>query len=166
MQDYLMREAHPEDAAELLALYRAQVGTPGCTWDDEYPGAENIREDLDMGALYCLRQPDGRLAGAVSVGAFDELKELVWELPLQNPCELARICIRPELHGRGLATQLLKDALRDAARRGFDGVRLLVAVSNPAALALYAHSGFSKRGTVRMYGNDYFCMERALRAEK
>ncbi len=47
----VFRKAGKSDAETVLALYRAVIGTPYCTWDESYPGEEEIRNDLACGTL-------------------------------------------------------------------------------------------------------------------
>lgn len=44
--------ARQQDAEQVLALYNAVRYTPGCNWDDEYPGMDNIRKDIADGQLW------------------------------------------------------------------------------------------------------------------
>ena len=151
MQEYTFIKASPSDAQEILGLYRSLVGTDGCTWSEEYPNTETIAFDLQQDALYCLRGAKG-IAAVASFGAFGELNDLPWPVALRNPCELARIGVRPALQRRGLAAQLLQHGISHAKEKGFDGIRLLVGCGNPAAQRLYQANGFLRYGTIYRYG--------------
>lgn len=155
MQDLSFYQATSADAQEILRLYRSLVGTEGCAWDETYPSTETIAEDLQRGALFCLRGADG-IAAVASYGDFAELNDLPWRSPLRAPCELARIGVWPARQHAGLATRILRCCIDAARAAGFDGMRLLVARCNPAAQRLYAANGFENCGVVRMYDNDYF----------
>lgn len=37
MHGYDFRPADYDDIPEVVAIYRSLVGTPGCTWDFDYP---------------------------------------------------------------------------------------------------------------------------------
>lgn len=150
MQEYAFVKAGLADAQEILEIYRSLVGTDGCTWSEEYPNAETIAFDLQLDALYCLRGSRG-IAAVASFGAFGELDDLPWPAALRNPCELARIGVRPALQRRGLAAQLLRHGIADAKEKGFDGIRLLVSRTNPAAQRLYQANGFLCYGMTYRY---------------
>jgi ribosomal protein S18 acetylase RimI-like enzyme len=51
---------------------------------------------------------------------------------------------------------LLQQVITAVKVRGFDGIRMLVSVHNPHALALYDKNGFKRLGTVEMYGHTYY----------
>lgn len=61
------------------------------------------------------------------------------------------IAVRTADEGRGIAADLLRDALADARDRGVDKATLEVAVSNDRAQALYRHFGFAPVGVRKSY---------------
>ncbi len=65
--------------------------------------------------------------------------------------EIANIAVAPDARRRGIAGELLDDALRSAAHSGVGSVYLEVRVSNDAARALYASRGFIAVGRRRAY---------------
>jgi len=55
---------------------------------------------------------------------------------------VSNVCIAPEYRGRGIAAQLMQDALDLAAKFGFERVRLEVDAEARLALKLYRKLGF------------------------
>jgi ribosomal protein S18 acetylase RimI-like enzyme len=156
MERYNFSLASREDIPAIVSLYHSLVGTPGCTWDDEYPSLETAELDLTRQTLYVLK--NGSLVVAVaSVGAFDELGDLSWKS--QNPCELARIGVLPNLQNQGVGTIILSHIMEVAKAKGFDGIRMLVSKTNYPALALYEKNGFVRCGEVYRFGIDFYCYE-------
>lgn len=153
----IFETATPQDLPEVMALYRSLVGTPGCTWDAEYPGEEMVAADIDAQELYLLRQPGGAIVAAAFAGTNDELAALPWRAA--HPCDLARVGVLQSWQNRGLAAALLRQLLPAMQQKGFDGARLLVSRHNPAAIALYEKTGFHLCGEVTMYGIDFLCYE-------
>ena len=117
-------------------LYRQQLGRPGCAWDEEYPCPANIREDLELEALYLLLD-EGELVAAASCGPFHELDHLPLWRKSSRPFELARVCVRPDRQGQGLASQLLKalDEITTPVNRLLRQTGLPAAESHPAGSA-------------------------------
>lgn len=155
--------AKPGEEEEILALYRKNIGTAGCTWHEEYPTMLNILEDMELKSLYCLKDAMGRILAVASAGPFNELTELTWDERMINPCELARITVTPDLQGKGIASLLLKAVISDCIRRGFDGMRFLVSKTNNNALRLYRRFGFEETGEAFLYGHEFFCYYKLLR---
>jgi len=160
MSDYQFRLANKDDIPEITSIYRSLVGTPGCTWNLDYPNAESALSDLENGALYVL-ETDGKIVAAASMGDFNELSHLPWAS--QRPCELARIGVLPAMQKHGVGSIILQNVIRAAKEKGFDGMRFLVSKNNIAALALYDKNGFEKCGETFMYGLDFYCYQICFR---
>jgi ribosomal protein S18 acetylase RimI-like enzyme len=58
-----------------------------------------------------------------------------------------------------IGTTILKHIIKTAEEKGFDGIRILVSKTNPAALALYDKNGFERCGEVFMYDIDFYCYQ-------
>lgn len=153
--------ASGKDADEILQLYHSLIGTPGCTWHMDYPAMENIRDDIAAASLYCLRDEHGSIVAVASAGKSDELEHdhIPWDNCMKNPCDLARVGTLPTLQRKGLGTLIMTHLLQDVQKRGFDGIRMLVSKTNPAALKLYGKTGFTCCGEILMYGVDFYCFE-------
>ncbi len=146
--------AQQTDAAAVFALYQSLIGTPGCTWNEYYPDEALVTRDMETGSLYILKDERGALIAAASAGPDDELEELQWDM--DHPCELARVAVSISMQNRGVGSFLLQRVISAVKARGFDGIRMLVNVANPHALALYDKNGFQRLDTVRMYGHEFY----------
>ena len=84
---------------------------------------------------------DGRLAGFVELAP--------QKLPYQTDeptVELRRFYLRSDAHGRGIADELMRWALREAARRGARELILSVYIDNHRARRFYERYGFETVG--------------------
>lgn len=159
--DYVFRKANDNDKEAILALYHSMLGTEGCTWNENYPGMQEIDEDIENDSLYCLCNSSIIIAAAFT-GCSDELLTLKWSENIRKPCDLARICVRRDMQRKGIGKLMLSLIFDDAKKRGFDGIRMLVSKQNVPALALYNKCGFACCGETEMYGIDFYCYERSL----
>ena len=150
---YLLPAKEP-DAPAVFALYRSMIGTPGCTWSDDYPTFDFVLRDIHTDSLYVFKDASGSLIAAASAGPDDELKDLSWDM--RNPCELARVAVALPYQNRGVGSALLKRMIPAVKARGFDGIRMLVSKTNPHALAFYDQNGFIRLDEVRMFGFDFY----------
>ena len=98
-----------------------------------------------------------KIVAVASIGDLGELCDLKWKP--QNPCELARIGVCPELQKQGIGTLMLQHCFEIAKSQGFDGIRILVAKTNSAALALYEKNGFERCGEVFKFDIDFYCYQ-------
>jgi ribosomal protein S18 acetylase RimI-like enzyme len=152
--DFLL--ANLEDVPKIVNIYRNLVGTPGCTWDSEYPSKKSAESDIADKSLFVLKE-NNKVIAVASAGAFDELWHLDWKP--KNPCELARIGVLPSLQGQGIGSLILQNIIQAIKEKGFDGIRMLVSKTNPAALALYDKNGFERFSETFMYDIDFYCYQ-------
>jgi Homocysteine/selenocysteine methylase (S-methylmethionine-dependent) len=162
MNNYTFLLADYDDIPEIVRLYTSLVGTPGCTWDIDYPSKETAESDIKINSLYILKS-DNKIIAVASIGAFDELNDLPWEP--ENPCELARIGVLPTMQKQGIGTVILQNVINVAKEKGFDGIRMLVSKTNPAALALYDKNGFEKCGEAFRFDIDFYCYQITFNTE-
>lgn len=147
------------DADEIAALYSSLIGSPGCTWNSEYPTVEHVRKDIENASLYRLEDM-GRTVAAAYLGEFEEIERPeCLDKSFKKLGEVARVGVLREFHRKGYAEQLLRRLLEEAPKRGYDGIALLVGRENEAAMALYEKLGFENRGEVRLYDTDWYCCQ-------
>ena len=156
MDSYKFLLANYDDISEIVDIYHSLIGTLGCTWDLDYPNRESAESDVGSDSLYVLKKND-KIIAVASVGEFNELEHLQWSP--EKPCELARIGVIPTLQKQGIGTIILQNIIKTVKEKGFDGIRMLVSKTNPAALALYNNNGFEKCGEVFMYDIDFYCYQ-------
>jgi ribosomal-protein-alanine N-acetyltransferase len=68
--------------------------------------------------------------------------------------ELVSVAVDPPRRGKGIATALMDSTLRRLRRRGVARFRLMVKVTNRAAIAFYERYGFTRSRIVRKYYED------------
>ena len=148
----------------MLALYRSLLGTPGTTWNEYYPGPEEVTADTARGSLWCAWGEDGSLLAAASLGDDDpDIRDLSCWTPAAKSCELSRVGVRRDLHGQGMGEAFTRRLLEEAKAQGRETARLLVSRDNPAAARLYQKLGFRTCGETRMYQVDWLCQELPLK---
>lgn len=146
----------------VLAIYRAMVGTPGCTWSMEYPNETDIESDLAREALYCMRGPEGGILGLISVDADESCAALPQWSPAKRAAELARLAVIPEYQNRGLARRMILSVTEILKQQGYGAVRYLVSPENKKALASYAKLDFVYCGEAFLYGREWRMYEKVL----
>jgi len=145
-----------DDISEIIGIYHNLIGTPGCTWSLDYPTIDIVESDIENRSLYILKD-DSRIIAVAAAGAFDELNHLQWKL--RNPCELARIGVISTMQRQGIGTLILQNVINTVKAKSFDGIRMLVSKTNPAALALYEKNGFERCGETFIYNIHFYCYQ-------
>ena len=161
------RRAGTDDLDALVALYGAaaqDMREKGIDqWDEYYPDREILAEDVESGDM-TLGLLDGRLACAWVVNReYEPEYELgAWEHTEGDFCVLHRLCVNPQIQGRGLARQAMARMEKNARDQGFDSVRLDVFSQNLHAQRLYERLGYRRTGEVRFRKGIFYLMEKKL----
>jgi ribosomal protein S18 acetylase RimI-like enzyme len=123
----------PRNSPENMDLHCAKVFGPDI----------QLREIQDR-ALVTTVAEDGR-----SMVGFSQLRipSTHPSVVARRPAELTRIYVVAEWHGRGVAHELMRDAVAAAARDGCDCLWLGVWEHNPRAMAFYRKFGLEVVGT-------------------
>ncbi len=154
------RSAIGSDLPQIASLYRAAIGTPGCTWNESYPGVLELEHDFASGNLYVLAEGK-TVIGAVSVVFPNELDDAcAWEV--RNAKEIARVVISQDCRGRGLAAQMLPKLFDKLHREGCAAIHLCAACCNNAAIKTYRRLGFAFLAQAELYGHPFCLCEKKL----
>ena len=161
------RTATIDDLDALVALYGAATQDmlrQGIDqWDEYYPDREILTEDVESGDM-TLGLLDGEPACAWVVNREYEPEYVsgAWEHTGGDFCVLHRLCVNPELQGRGLARQAMARMEKNALDKGFDSVRLDVFSQNLHAQRVYERLGYKRTGEVRFRKGIFYLMEKGL----
>lgn len=158
----MIRLATPEDFPIILNMYKSMIGRPYCVWTNEYPDMIEINNDYEHDNLYVFTIDD-EIIGAVSVELENDAKACeALAIHDGNEIEIARVCIRVDMQGRGLAKQMIREFADVMREKGHSAIQLLVAKKNPPAIHTYTGVGFEIKGETFMYNNDYHIAELVL----
>ena len=158
--------AQKEDIKAISALYKAAIGTDGCTWNENYPNEEITQGDLERGDLFCLKNDSGEIIGAISVDD-DALVDALpcWSADKKPAAELARLVVKEKYQNQGVARKLLEYAMEELRKRGYKGMHFLVSPEHKKALRSYAKLSFVRCGECYLYEHDWLCYEKGLEKE-
>ena len=127
----------PADAADLAVVerivrdaytkYVERIGKPPGPMLDDY------RARIRAHQAWVL-EADGSVAGVIIL------------LPEDDYLLLDNVAVDPAWHGRGLGRALMEFAEREAARRGYDEVRLYTHQKMTENVAMYARLGWEETG--------------------
>lgn len=152
-----VRLARVEEAERIVDLYRMVIGQPYCTWNDQYPGIEEVNHDIETNNLFVCEEGDS-LIGAISIVPENELDDVMNWAVSQNACEIARVVIKPSCQGKGYSRLLVREIIRILqTERHCAAIHLAVATVNVLAYRTYMSMGFKPVGEVDLYGH-HFCL--------
>lgn len=148
-----LRRAVPADAPSLAVLaertFRDAFGPRNSPENMDRHCAKvfgteiQLREIEERALVTTMAEADGRMIGFSQL-RLSQAHECVAAL---RPAELNRLYVAREWHGRGIARELIQDALDTAADAGCDRLWLGVWEHNPRAIAFYRKFGFETVGS-------------------
>lgn len=146
----------------IMQLYRSAIGSEGCTWNNEYPNEEILKNDIYRKDIYCLVE-NNEILGAISIDADDVIDNLPnWSPTLYPSKEIARLVVKENFQNKGIARVLLTSIMQIMKERGNIGAHFLVSKYHEKALRSYAKLGFNNKGEVSVFGVDWLCYEKEL----
>jgi ribosomal-protein-alanine N-acetyltransferase len=122
------------DAGPMAALMASAVGG---AWDE--PALSRVLADDAMVVGVATDAAEHALVGAAVVRV------------VLDEAELLLIAVAPEARRRGVAKQLMADAMERSAQRGACRMFLEVAADNAPAISMYEASGFAPIGRRKAY---------------
>jgi ribosomal protein S18 acetylase RimI-like enzyme len=162
-------QAGPGDLPGVLALLRNCVAgmlAAGIDqWDEVYPSAEKLSQDIAEGSLFARRE-GGSLQGVVALDSRQdpEYAAIAWRYPEASAGIVHRLMVAPEFQGRGLAKEMMRGLEDKARQRGLRSIRLDAFTLNPPALRLYRSLGYRETGLIRLRKGIFQCFEKELSA--
>ena len=149
---------------DIFKLYVDARKNKGCTWTEEYPTKEIIKNDILRGDSFVIvNKKNNEIIAAISIDD-DKLVEeqKCWSKELKPAGELARLVIAEEYRGNGLAGNLIQGAMENLQKRKYKGVHYLVSPNNANALRAYKKMEFNDCGRIFLYDHEWICYERGI----
>ena len=157
-----IENATEADKAEILALYKIQLGREFCPWNEHYPSEEEIDFDLSRDSLIVMRE-NGKIIAAISIDDDEAVKSLpYWSAALQPGGEVSRLAVLPEYQNQGIARKMINAAMEILRERGFKSIHFLVNSLNTKALKSYEKLNFTKVGELEIFDQPMWCYEKKL----
>ena len=129
-----------------------------------YPTEQVLKEDIQQKFLYEMTE-EGRRIGVFALCEEQEAEyaQVAWHFGVK-PATLHRLALLPDCYGLGLAQKVVVFVLEEAARQGYDSLRLDPSSENGRALKLFR--GAMKREAGIIFFEDpnvaYHCFESPL----
>jgi GNAT superfamily N-acetyltransferase len=132
-------------------------------WDDVYPTAQIIADDLKAGTLFVAERA-GDVIGAVTLNQKQEPEYgcVAWKFTDEPIGVIHRLMITPSLQRQGLGRTLMAGIEEQAALAGCRSIRLDTFSGNPPALRLYREMGYTEVGSVHFRKGLFLCFEKPL----
>ncbi|AKG35993.1 GNAT family N-acetyltransferase [Paenibacillus durus] len=152
-----IRQGRIEELEQIMALIaecvRVMQEGGSDQWDESYPNAEIITEDIERGTLYVYEEA-GAPAGILVLdeNQAEQYKEIKWVQTEGPNLIMHRLAVHPRVQGKGIARRLIACAENFAVERGYKSIRMDTYAKNTKALELYRRLGYEVRGEVSFPG--------------
>ncbi|GBG96666.1 GNAT family N-acetyltransferase [Lactococcus termiticola] len=138
------RLARPEDAAELLAIYKPYVEKTAITFEYEVPSLEAFEARIkSISALFpyivAVDEESGKIQGYAYAGRYRERKAYDWVVELS-------IYLAEEARGKGLGKPLYHRLLKLLTALNYQRAYACITVPNPGSIHFHEKLGFSLIG--------------------
>ena len=165
------RSAVLSDEDEIIALYKhviAQMNDDGIDqWTEEYPNREILHADIECNdMLICC--VDKKISACIVHNEYQdpEYQTVKWEYTDSIPAVLHRLCVDPNMHGRGIGKAIMAEAERIVKEQGYRSIRLDTYSKNEPAINFYESLGYERRGDVFFTRGLFHCFEKSLMDDK
>ncbi|KPM30809.1 Putative acetyltransferase [Croceitalea dokdonensis DOKDO 023] len=135
-------------------------------WNEHYPSEAAFLRDVDRQELYVLLETE-RIIGAVVVSTQMDTEYLPirWLTPSINNYYIHRLCVHPDVQGRGHARRLMDFAENMAKTNKAASVRLDTFSQNKRNQRFYETRGYQKLGDIyfpKQSQDPFHCYELVL----
>ena len=123
----------------------------------KHPTAEGIRAYIGEGSMYLYRENDV-IVGAMAVTMYqgEDYHAIDWteQVADDKVAVIHILAVSPDEHGKGIGSEMIREAINMAQSKGMQAVRLDALASNTPAHRLYERLGFEYRGKQHLYAEN------------
>lgn len=145
----MIRKAQLEDIERIAGITmlcaKNMINNDIFQWNDIYPTLEILKEDIDAGQLYIIKE-NTTLVGCIVISAFqDEIyKKVAWESGEGKHLYIHRLAVHPDFQGKGYAQKLMDFAEERGRNDEIISIRLDTFSQNPRNQKFYEQRGYKR----------------------
>ena len=166
----IIKKANKTDLDKIMKMYKSCVKgmlENGIDqWDNSYPNAEIISEDLNVGTYY-VAEIDGIIIGGVNIdkNQDDTYLALDWEDKSDSFLVVHRLGVKEEFWNKKIGKYLMLFTEKLVMEKGLKSIRLDTYSGNPKAIEFYIRLGYNELGTIDLKTNKdkYHCFEKIIK---
>jgi L-amino acid N-acyltransferase YncA len=144
----ILRSARPEDAEQILEIYRPSVESTPITFEIEAPSVEEIRQriqDISIQYPWIVAEDQGEILGYAYGNVFRARPAYIWSAE-------SSVYVKKNSQARGLGTQLYRKLLELLFEQGIFNVIGGITLPNEASIRLHEKMGYRLVGTLPQIG--------------
>ena len=122
-----------------------------------HPTNDGIRAYIEEGSIYLYKENDA-IVGAMAVTMYQgvDYHAIEWSQQVEdNEAAVIHIlAVSPDAQGKGIGSEMIREAIRLAHANGMKAIRLDALASNTPAHKIYKALGFEYRGQQHLYAEN------------
>ena len=123
----------------------------------KHPTIEGIRAYINEGSMYIYHER-GVIVGAMAVTMYqgEDYHTIEWsqQVPDEKVAVIHILAVSPDAQGKGIGSEMIREAIRLAQNNGMQTIRLDALASNTPAHKIYERLGFEYRGKQHLYAEN------------
>ena len=123
----------------------------------KHPTVEGIKAYIDERSMFLYRA-NSVIVGAMAVTMYqgEDYHAIDWaqQVPDDRVAVIHILAVSPDVQGKGIGSEMIREAIRMADNKGMQAIRLDALASNTPAHRLYERLGFEYRGKQHLYAEN------------
>jgi ribosomal protein S18 acetylase RimI-like enzyme len=123
----------------------------------KHPTVEGIKAYIDERSMFLYRA-NSVIVGAMAVTMYqgEDYHAIDWaqQMPDDQVAVIHILAVSPGVQGKGIGSEMIREAIRLAQNKGMQAIRLDALASNTPAHRLYERLGFEYRGKQHLYAEN------------
>lgn len=158
-----LHQAFIEDFESIMAFYddvierTPEIATYARWSRGKHPTAEGIKAYIEEGSMYLYKE-EGKIVGAMAFPMYQGVDYHAIEWTKQaadnEVAVIHLLAVSPDCQGKGIGSQMVREAINLAKEKGMKAVRLDALASNTPVHKLYERLGFEYRGKQHLYAEN------------
>ena len=152
-----------DDFASIIAFYDDVTNrTPNielyARWQKrKHPTIDGIRAYIEEGSMFLYKENDA-IVGAMAVTMYqgEDYHAIEWSHQAEDDkvAVIHILAVSPDAQGKGIGSEMIREAIRLAQANGMKAIRLDALASNTPAHKIYKALGFEYRGKQHLYAEN------------
>jgi len=166
----IIRKAEISDLENIMLMYKSCVAGMIANgidqWDESYPNAEVIMEDLIAQTYFVAIENNIIIAGInIDQNQDDTYLAIDWEDKKTQFLVVHRLAVKVEFWNDGIGKSLMLFTENLVTEKGLNSIRLDTYSGNPKAMEFYRRLGYSELGTIDLKPDKdkYHCFEKIIK---
>jgi len=166
----IIRKAEISDLENIMLMYKScvagMIANSIDQWDESYPNAEVIMEDLIAQTYFVTIENNIIIAGInIDQNQDDTYLALDWKDKKNQFLVVHRLAVKVEFWSDGIGKSLMLFTENLVTEKGLNSIRLDTYSGNPKAMEFYRRLGYRELGTIDLKPNKdkYYCFEKIIK---